>query len=96
MKLVLKSRGIHYALWHHRHGVDVLLNQTRAGRDKTVCDEVIAAYLDELDDEEIGKKIKDLIAKKKYPKAIDLWGHEQSEGRGKEEYLDFGTTLIGE
>lgn len=83
----------YYAVWHHRHGDDVIVNATPEGRLRDVCNTVVMPYLDEMNDSKIAKKIEKFAHMKDYNKALELWGVVQEKWR--EEYVEFGETEMG-
>ena len=84
---------VFFAVWHHRHGEDVIINETKEGRLRDVCHEAVVSFLSEIEDDNLAKKIGKLIDKNEYNTALSLWGKAQETGR--EEYVEFGETEVG-
>jgi hypothetical protein len=84
---------VYYAVWHHRYGEDVIINETKEGRLRDVCHEAVVSFLGEIEDDKLAKKIGRFIDQKNYSKALKLWGEAQVTGR--EEYVEFGETKVG-
>lgn len=87
---------VHVAMWNHKHGTDAFVSETKEGLQKTVVQEVILGWVDDLHDENDIKKIKRLAKAGKFAETIAFWSEVQNEDRGHGEWVEITSTEVGE
>jgi hypothetical protein len=70
-------------LYHHKHGTDASICDTRKTANRIACG-IIVAWWDDIRDADVRKKLRNLLEHKDYTEVVRVWeGYQLDDGDGE-------------